>query len=329
MRQCHGLALSAATRNTDARTGIRLRSRAVHRTLHFTRSAQQLAQHPTQRDAEGRLVSRVSGPRFEPLLDETLGQMWKRIVAKHADRPALIVRHEPASQHEKNQIRSASRDDTCLRWTYGDMEEHIQRLMHGLRAIGVQRGDRVAVLMMNSSAMASLQIATARVGAILVTLNPSYTPQELLRALNKVEASFLFIVPSLRSSNYLDTLKVILPTLQAASSRGDATLVHDEACLSLRRIILVDNLTNRPARWESECVLSVRDKATFASAMAAVHNRLVDYRDILQLRAGSQHAEDEPHISCRDIINLQLTSGTTGVCVLYSFEKHSLVKCAD
>lgn len=284
-------------------------------------------QHPTLQDDSGRLVSRVSGPTDTNLRTETLGQFWNSLVRQHESRPALIVRHEPSDQHGRLSSKSTSgMSENCIRWSYGEMDEHVRQLVRGMRRLGIKRGDRVAVLMMNNSAMASLQIATSLVGAVLVTLNPSYTEKELLRSLNHVEASCLFIVPSLRSSDYLDKLQKILPTLKSAStSKGDQTEINDQACPTLKRIILVDNLSCRPKGWESQSLLSTEGKG-FTFAMERFKGKAIDYRDILQCRDEQGFGcQEEPGLSCYDVINLQFTSGTTGKPKAVSLTSHNLV----
>lgn len=80
----------------------------------------------------------------KPLCELSLVQFWEEAVAKYSDRPALISKHEPASQHG----RTGSDSDDCIRWSYGAMNEHVQSLVAGLLQLGVKKGDRVAVLMM-------------------------------------------------------------------------------------------------------------------------------------------------------------------------------------
>lgn len=284
-------------------------------------------QHPTLRDDSGQLLSRVSGPKDTTLSIETLGQFWNSLVRQHESRPALIVRHEPSDQHGKLSNFLTSTSESCIRWNYGEMNDHVRQLVRGMRRLGIKRGDRVAVLMMNNSAMASLQIATSLIGAVLVTLNPSYTEKELLRSLNRVGASCLFIVPSLRSSDYLDKLQKILPTLKSESStsKGDRTELNDQECPTLKKIIFVDNLSCRPQGWEAQSLLVSEGKG-FKFAMNRFKGKAIDYRDILQLRDEQGFgAEEEPGLSCHDVINLQFTSGTTGKPKAVSLTSHNLV----
>ncbi len=162
----------------------------------------------------------------------------------------------------------------------------------------------------NCSAYGALQWACAEIGAVLVTLNPAYSTSELRRAINLVEATTLFIVPSLRGSNYLDSLLELLPSLSSSTSTsGDPTVLQDEALPSLSRVVLLDNLDNRPRHWESNSVLAQQGKS-FADAMSTLHHRAIDYRDLL---VSAKSAASKPKVLNTDVINLQLTSGTTGM----------------
>ncbi len=129
-------ALSAAS--DSVRTSVRRQLRCAS----SLQSAYKL--HPTKKDSSGALLSRVSGPTDKPLCELSLGQFWEEAVAKYSDRPALISKHEPTSQHG----RTGSDSDDCIRWSYGAMNEHVQSLVAGLLQLGVRKGDRVAVLMM-------------------------------------------------------------------------------------------------------------------------------------------------------------------------------------
>lgn len=102
-------------------------------------------QHPIK-TREGLLLSRVSGPTDKPLSELSLPKFWSQLSSQYADRPALISRHEPATQHGLSTKQTLG--DDCVRWTFGEMHEHITKLVSGLLDLGVRKGDRVAVLMM-------------------------------------------------------------------------------------------------------------------------------------------------------------------------------------
>ncbi|PWN51158.1 acetyl-CoA synthetase-like protein [Violaceomyces palustris] len=282
-------------------------------------------QHPTQRsdpsDPHSPLLSRVSGPTDKPLSTLTLGQFWSEIVTKFAERPALISRHEPASQHGEASSSSAlSSGSDAVRWSFAEMNQHIRKLIKGLLGIGVRKGDRVGVVMMNSSAYGALQWALAEIGAIMVTLNPAYSPGELKKALRHVGASTLIIVPSLRGSNYVSALNDLLPSLKGAAHKGDKSIIEEESLPELRRLVLVDNLDNRPKGWESTSVLGQQGK-TFRDAVDELNGRCIDYRELLK----DSSARDYEKPDFMDVINLQLTSGTTGRPKAVALSSHNLL----
>ncbi|SOV05405.1 related to Long-chain-fatty-acid--CoA ligase [Ustilago sp. UG-2017a] len=296
-------ALSAAPKSMASNTFRNTARRQVRLVSSLQSSCQQ---HPTKRESnDGPLLSRVSGPTDKPLCELSLSQFWEEAVSKYADLPALISKHEPASQHGKG----GSSSGDCVRWTYGAMNEHIKSLVAGLHQLGIRKEDRVAVLMMNCSAYGALQWACAEVGAILVTLNPAYSTSELRRALNLVEATTLFVVPSLRVTNYLESLLELLPSLSSsATTSGDPTVLQDETLPCLKRIVVIDNLDNRPRYWESNSVLAQQGKS-FSDAMSVLNGRALGYRDLL---VSSPSTLEQDELLNTDVINLQLTSGTTG-----------------
>ena len=105
------------------------------------------------------------GAADRPLLGETIGENLERTVAEHGEREALVVRHQK------------------VRWTYEDLNERVDRLAGGLLGAGIGAGDRVGIWAPNCAEWVLVQFATAKVGAILVNINPAYRTSELqLRA---------------------------------------------------------------------------------------------------------------------------------------------------
>src|SRR5436190_23183518 len=111
--------------------------------------------------------SYVHGASEVPLLGETIGQNLRRTVERFADREALVVRHQG------------------YRATYGELWEQVGLAARALIANGVRKGDRVGIWAPSRYEWFVLQFATARVGAILVTINPAYKDAELEYALRK------------------------------------------------------------------------------------------------------------------------------------------------
>src|SRR5262245_37850167 len=105
------------------------------------------------------------GTSETPLRGETIGRMWDDVVAQHGARPALVSRQQG------------------IRWTYAQLEERVEHCARALLEAGVEQGDRVGIWSPNNAEWVVVQFATAKVGAILVNINPSYRAHELEYAL--------------------------------------------------------------------------------------------------------------------------------------------------
>ena len=119
-----------------------------------------------------------------PLLGETIGENLRRTAEKHPERDALIV----CSQ--------------AYRATYRELWDVTTRVARGLLAYGVQKGDRVGIWSPNRAEWVALQYATARIGAILVNINPAYKTAELEYALRQSGVSVLVLARRFRQSDY-------------------------------------------------------------------------------------------------------------------------------
>ena len=129
-------------------------------------------------------LSSDSGPTSVPLLDETIPQNLARTVAEHADRDALVSVEQG------------------IRFTYAQFADEVDRVARGLMGIGVAKGDRVGIWSPNYAEWVLVQYATARIGAILVTINPAYRSSELEYVLNQSGISVLVAVESFLTSDY-------------------------------------------------------------------------------------------------------------------------------
>jgi fatty-acyl-CoA synthase len=135
-----------------------------------------------------------------PLIDQTIGDFFDDMVEKHPDREALISRHEGK------------------RFTYRELQTESNRLASALLNLGLAPGDRVGIWSHNNAPWVLMQIATAKVGLILVNINPAYRTSELEYALNKVGCKVLVTMAQFKTSDYLGMLRELgtkrLPQLQ-------------------------------------------------------------------------------------------------------------------
>ncbi|BBZ14406.1 AMP-binding protein [Mycobacterium branderi] len=125
-----------------------------------------------------------AGPTDMPILEETIGANFERVVAANPDAWALI---DVARQR---------------RWTYGELDAEVDLIARGLMALGVQRGARVGIWAPNCAEWTIVQYATAKIGAILVNINPAYRTHELAYALNQSGVRTLISATAFKSSDY-------------------------------------------------------------------------------------------------------------------------------
>jgi fatty-acyl-CoA synthase len=149
------------------------------------------------------VLSYAHGTSETPLRGETIGRMWDAVVARHPERPALVSRHQG------------------IRLTYAELGAEVDRCARALIAAGVERGDRVGIWSPNNAEWVVLQFATAKAGAILVNVNPSYRRSELEYALRQSGCSLLVLAPGFRDADYAAILsEVRAPALRCSIVLG-------------------------------------------------------------------------------------------------------------
>lgn len=139
-------------------------------------------------------LSYSSGTSTHALLGETIGENLQRIVAKFPNKDALI---------------SVEQD---IRYTYSQFYHQTEIIAKSLLAIGIQSGDRVGIWAPNRVEWTLIQFATARIGAILVTINPAYRLHELEYVLNQSEIKAVFASKQFKTSQYQRMLQEVKPT---------------------------------------------------------------------------------------------------------------------
>jgi fatty-acyl-CoA synthase len=174
------------------------------------------------------MLSYASGVSSRPLLGETIGENLCRTVDEHGEAEALVVPH----QH--------------YRATYRQLWEQVTLAARGLLARGVARGDRVGIWSPNRFEWVVVQFATARIGAILVNVNPAYRVTELEYALRQSGVSFLILARAFRQSDYvgmLETVRTMCPELREALVLEDGweSLLRDGETVSEAALAAVES----------------------------------------------------------------------------------------
>ncbi len=141
------------------------------------------------------MLSYAHGTYSEPLLGETIGHNLERTVARVPDSDALISCHQNA------------------RFTYAELSAAVDRLAGAMLAAGLEKGDRVGVWAPNRAEWALVQYATAKIGVILVNVNPAYRTSELEYALGRSGCRWLFASSELKGSDFAAMVESIHPNL--------------------------------------------------------------------------------------------------------------------
>ena len=195
----------------------------------------------------------------------TIGQALFKTASAHGERDALVF------------------PSLGLRLDYRQFDAQVDEAARGLVALGIGKSDHVAIWATNVPEWVVLQFATARIGAVLVTINPAYRPFELHYVLRQSDAKALFLVDRFKSSDYFAMLAEVCPDL-AASTPGQLAAGEFPAlrwAVSLRG--------QPPAGAISWSEMLARGAATPPEAIR------------------QEHA-----LSAGEAINIQYTSGTTG-----------------
>ena len=224
----------------------------------------------------------------QPLLGETIPEHFAAIVRRFADREAVVSLPQQR------------------RLSYAALAAAVDRVARGLLGLGFGRGERIGVWSTNNIEWLVLQLATARIGAVLVNINPAYRARELAYALERSEVQGLFLIPAFRSSDYVAMLTELLPELAEHREQFEcAGFPH------LRRVVIYDPAapaaTARPAPGFT----------LWSEALAAgegIGQAALD-------AASSVLDMDDP-------INIQYTSGTTGFPKAVVLSHHNILNNA-
>jgi fatty-acyl-CoA synthase len=136
-----------------------------------------------------------AGPTDVPLIHQTIGENLAETVARYPAEEALVVPYQG------------------VRLTYSEFGAEVDRVARGLLALGLERGDRIGIWSPNNAEWVLIQYATARIGAILVNINPAYRTSELEYALNQSGCRFLISAPEFLTSDYRKMIAEVAPSV--------------------------------------------------------------------------------------------------------------------
>ena len=210
--------------------------------------------------------SYVNGVSDKPLIFKTIGTLLDEAAENYAARQAIVVRHQG------------------VRLSYAELNDLVNRVAANLLAQGIESGDRVGIWSPNNLQWVVSQFATAKIGAILVNINPAYRISELEYVLNKVECKALVLAEQFKSSDYVGMLMSLAPELNDC----EAGKLHAEQIPSLRTVICLGD-EEKPGMHR----FAEFEQSASASSLQQVES------------IGAMLQPDDP-------INIQFTSGTTG-----------------
>jgi fatty-acyl-CoA synthase len=210
----------------------------------------------------------TAGDADVPLLEETIGENFERVVAQFPLHDALI---------EAAAVPGAD----ARRWSYTKLNDDVDRLARALLALGVAKGERIGIWSPNCAEWTILQYATAKIGAVLVNVNPSYRSHELEFVVKQNGMRMLVTAPSDRNSDYVGMARQALA-----------------GCPDLRELVFLPD-------FELEGL----------DAGVPLGGQELTYAELLKRADAVGHAELKARMAGldpHDPINLQYTSGTTG-----------------
>jgi fatty-acyl-CoA synthase len=210
----------------------------------------------------------TAGDADVPLLEETIGENFERVVAQFPLHDALI---------EAAAVPGAD----ARRWSYTKLNDDVDRLARALLALGVAKGERIGIWSPNCAEWTILQYATAKIGAVLVNVNPSYRSHELEFVVKQNGMRMLVAAPSDRNSDYVGMARQALA-----------------GCPDLRELVFLPD-------FELEGL----------DAGVPLGGQELTYAELLKRADAVGHAELKARMAGldpHDPINLQYTSGTTG-----------------
>ncbi len=181
-----------------------------------------------------------SGTSSVPLLGETIGACFERTVAAHPDREALVSCHQG------------------LRFTYRELDDAVNLVARGLLTKGFEVGDRVGIWSPNYAEWTIVQLATAKIGAILVNLNPAYRTHELSYALNQSGCRLLVAASNFKTSDYRAMVAAVADDLDTVEET--IFLFSDEwaALTEVGRSVSPETLVTRSATLQFDDPINIQ-----------------------------------------------------------------------
>ena len=201
-----------------------------------------------------------------PFIEDTLGTVLENVVANDPDREFMVY------------------PDRDLRFTYKEFDERVNTFAKGLLAIGIGKGDHVGIWAKNVPDWLTFMFATAKIGAVLVTVNTAYKSHEVEYVIKQSDMKALPIIDGFRDVNYIDIMYELVPELKT-QQRGK---LRSERFPFLKSVIFIGQEKHRGMYNSAEILLLGK------------HGNEEEFQRIKE------------SLDRNDVVNMQYTSGTTG-----------------
>ena len=216
-------------------------------------------------------------------VNKTIGQLVKDTATRHPENMALVS------------------SEFGIRQTYHEFYKTCRDIAKGLMAMGIKRGDHVAVWTTNVPEWVYLQSALGMVGGVLVTINTNYQTHELEYILKQSDSTSLFLIDTYRDTSFYDTVRKVAPELDSFKA---GSLISEKLPL-LKNVIYIGKKENTPGMFKFSDMIKMGEKIT------------------------GQELDDRMNsLSDDDVINMQYTSGTTGFPKGVMLTHHNIVNNA-
>ena len=193
-------------------------------------------------------LSYVNGISDRSLIGMTIGDLFDQTVASFPNNDALISRHQN------------------LRYTYKALQQEVNRCARGLLKLGVTKGERVGIWSPNNAQWCITQFATAKIGAILVNVNPSYRTHELEYALKQSATNTLIIEGEFKQSHYANIICELVPELKTSTPEK----LSSKKLPELKRVICLDEKLATQGMYTWSNLMTLHDQVT-EDELASVH----------------------------------------------------------
>ncbi len=205
-------------------------------------------------------------PRENPVSNERLGDLLDKCIREHPDNDAIVY---------------ADRD---LRLSWKQFGVEVDRLAKGMMAMGVKKGEKIGIWATNVPDWITMMFASARIGAIILTINTNYMSSELDYVLKQSDMENLFIINGVRNANYVNIVYKLIPELQIQPR----DIFHTEKYPHLKRVVFIGP-----------------EKMRGMYSISEIKSMSVEIDD-------EEYEKRKASVDVHDVVMMQYTSGTTG-----------------